>query len=89
MKISTHIESKETFYRTADLALAVALSLSFPMEAIERENPQNPRRAYFVFKKTPALDASVETYWKRALKVEPLAYFEHLRSIKARLYGEE
>ena len=77
------IEEKDCF-KTADLALATAVSLFYPLEAVDK---QNPRRAYFLFKRENHLDEVIEGYWRGELKVEPQAYFNQLRIIKARLYG--
>jgi len=84
--MTTEILKKKDFYRTADLALATAISLFYPIEAIDR---QNPRKAQFLFKREGGLDELIESYWRGELKVEPQAYFNQLRIIKARLYGEE
>lgn len=73
------------FYSTGDLALATAISLWYPIDAIDK---QNPRKASFLFKRDEKLDELLEVYWKRELKVEPQAYFNQLKSIKTRLYSE-
>ncbi len=73
------------FYQTADLSLAGVIFLFWPLEAI---NKQNPRKAQFLFKRSEELDRTVEQFWRGELKVEPQAYFNALRIIKARLYGE-
>ena len=77
---------EKDFYKTADLALTAVVFLFYPLEAI---NKQNPRKAQFLFKQDADLDELIEKYWKGELKVEPQAYFNALRVIKARLYGEE
>lgn len=84
--MTTEILKEKDFYRTADLALATAIFLFYPLEAIDR---QNPRKAQFLFKRNSELDELIENYWRGELKVEPQAYFNALRIIKARLYGEE
>jgi hypothetical protein len=73
------------FYATSDLALATAISLWLPLEAIDKTNPT---KAVFLFKRDENLDQLIEAYWRRELKVEPQAYFAQLKAIKARLYGE-
>ena len=73
------------YYSTSDLALATALSLFYPVDSIDR---QNPHKAYFLFKRTPDLDQLIEAYWKGEVKVNPAAYFNQLKTIKARLYEE-
>ncbi len=79
--------SKEKdFYKTSDLALAAVISLWYPIEAIDK---QNPHKAQFVFKREHGLNELIESYWKSELRVEPRAYFNALRAIKSRLYAEE
>ena len=76
---------EKDFYRTADLALASAIFLFYPLETLDK---QNPRKAQFLFRHSEGLNQIVEQFWKGELKVEPQAYFNALRIIKARLYGE-
>jgi len=87
LTMEMEIIRKKDFYRTADLALVTVLSLSFPIEAIDR-NPDT-RKAYFLFRKESGMDEIAEAFWKRELKIEPQAFFNQLRTIKARLYGEK
>lgn len=83
----THeILKEKDFYKTADLALATAIFLFYPLEAIDR---QNPRKSQFLFKRDAELDELIDSYWRGELKVAPQEYFNALRVIKARLYGEE
>lgn len=84
--MTTKIIKEKDFYQTADLALTAAISLFYPVESIDR---QNPKKALFLFKQDKGLDELIENYWKGQIKVEPQAYFNALRIIKARLYGEE
>lgn len=78
----TILQNKE-FYRTSDFALAVVLSLSFPINDIDKENP---RRAYFVFEQTKELSEMVDSYYRDDLKISPMAFFNQMRALKARLY---
>lgn len=71
------------YYTTSDLAQATAISLFFPIEAIDK---QQPSKAQFLFKREQGLDELIEAYWKRQLKVEAQAYFNQLKAIKTRLY---
>lgn len=73
-------------FKTSDLALTAAISLFYPIEAIER---QNPRKAIFLFKRNESLDELIETYWRGEARVEPQKYFNQLRTIKTRLYEED
>ena len=78
------MKMKQTdFFSSFDLALAAAIFLFYPLEAIDKENP---RKAQFLFKKTADLEKLVEDYWHGDLRIEPQAYFNALRIIKARLY---
>jgi len=71
------------YYSTSDLALATAISLWYPIETIDKTNPN---KNVFLFKRDENLDQLIESYWKRELKVEPQAFFNQLRNIKSRLY---
>ena len=85
LTMTTQITNEKDFYRTADLALAAAISLFYPVEAIDK---QNPHKAQFIFKRNKDLDVLIESFWRGELKVDPASYFNALRVIKARLYGE-
>ena len=74
----------EATYCTSDLALAAAVSLWLPVDSLDRGNP---RQAIFNFSRCAELDKLVELYWRAELQVEPQAYFNQLRILKARLYG--
>ncbi len=75
--------NKET-YRTADLALAAALSVSgFIVKEIEKVNPQ---RSVFLFENGEELLETVNQYWRQEMRIEPQQYFNQLKLIKARIY---
>lgn len=76
----------DDYYSTSDLALASALALYYPLEAIDKT--QNPYKAIFLFKKDGQLDQLIEAYWRGEMKVNPLLYFNQLKLIKSRLYEE-
>lgn len=72
-------------YLTSDLALATTLSLQFAIEDIDRSNP---RKAVFVFRRSPALEELADAYFTNEFKVSPQIFFNQLRDVKARLYAE-
>jgi len=72
-------------YVTSDLALATTISLQFPIQDIDRSNP---RKAVFVFLRSPELEELVEDYFRNELKISPQTFFNQLRDIKSRLYAE-
>lgn len=83
MNMTKTLLQKDNFYKTSDFALAVVLSLSFPISEIDKENP---RRAYFVFEQTKELSEMVDGYYRDDLKISPMAFFNQMRALKARLY---
>lgn len=85
MTMNTQRAQLNDYYSTSDLALATTLSLFYPVDTIDR---QNPHKALFLFKKDSDLDQLVEAYWKGEVKVNPATYFQQLKIIKARLYEE-
>ena len=77
--------SLNDFYSTSDLALATAISLWHPLVAVDKTNPS---KAQFLFKRDENLNQLIESFWKQELRIEPQAYFNQLKIIKSRLYGE-
>lgn len=73
-------------YKTSDLSLTAVIQLyGFEIKEIDRSNP---RRIIFVMDKNKELDDLIQAFWSRNLKVEPLAYFESIKLIKARIYQQ-
>lgn len=70
-------------FSTSNLSLAAALAMTNQIISIDKSNP---RKATFVFEKTPELDEQVKKYWDRKMELEPQAYFDQIKSMKARLY---
>ena len=83
MTMRNRILKEEDFFRTVDLSLASTIFMFYPLEDVDK---QNPRRAEFMFKRTQELDELIENFWRGELKIDPRAYFDALRAIKARLY---
>lgn len=79
-------ELNNDLYFTSDLSLCTTLSLYLPIEDIDRSNP---RKALFIFRKTPELEKLIDQYFRNEIKVSPQVYFNQLRVIKARLYANE
>jgi len=76
----------DDFYKTSDLPLAGVLCvLGFPLYEIEK---LNARRSMFVFQNSKELAENVNSFWRCELKVEPQAYFNQLKILKARLYQQ-
>lgn len=71
------------YYSTSDLPLVATLALWFPIDCIDRSNSS---KAVFYFQREAGLETLIESYWKRALQVEPQSYFAQLKIIKSRLY---
>ena len=87
MIMTQEIINENQLWKTADLALATAISLFYPIEVIEKTPSSN--KGFFLFKRSEELDALIENYWRGELKIEPQAYFNQLKIIKVRLYSQE
>lgn len=85
MNITQESLKVNDYYSTPDLALATVISLSYPIEVIDK---QNPHKALFLFKREQGLERLIEAYWRKELTIEPQAFFGQLKNLKARLYGE-
>lgn len=82
MKITS---MSNNYFKTSDLSLTAAVSLSFPISSIEKtEN----RRVWFFFQKSSELNNFVESYWSGDIRVEPQAFFNQLKNIKTRIYAQ-
>ncbi|PIS13871.1 hypothetical protein COT65_01885 [Candidatus Shapirobacteria bacterium CG09_land_8_20_14_0_10_47_13] len=82
----TQQKLSEYYYQTSDLSLATTISLFCPIEDIDRSNP---RKAVFIFRKTPELEKLIDQYFRNEIKISPQVYFNQLRAVKARLYANE
>lgn len=65
-----------------DLPLVAYISMWYPIEAIDKSSP----RVEFIFKRNDKMDDLVQSFWKREVRIEPLAYFNQIKVIKSRLY---
>lgn len=73
-------------FSTSDFYLgSVLVCLGFLIEALDKSNKH---RAVFLFKNTPELEKTVQAYWSKQLRIEPLELFESQRYLKNRIYGQ-
>ena len=75
-------KSREKTYKTAELGLAVALSLRFPIIRIDR---YDLKRGVFIFDWNERLPELEKKFWQGNLKVDAKAYYGQLRDLKTRL----
>lgn len=83
--IDKNIKLTELYF-SSDLALVTAISLYYPVEAIDRTNPS---KAEFIFKREQGLDQIIEAFWRKQLQVDALTYFSQLKHIKSRIYESQ
>lgn len=74
-------------FGSSDLAQVATLAMHFPIEAMDRRGKTG--KVSFFFKRCAELDALLEGYWRGELRVEPKAFFNQVKIIKSRLYGQE
>ena len=73
------------YFQSPDLNLCATLHyFGYCIEAINRQEP----KAVFLIKRDENLDNLIQQYWAHQLQVEPMGYFNSLKEIKARLYGD-
>lgn len=83
---SMNINTEQRTFISSDLAIVAVLSLYCPIVEVDKTDS---RKAQFVFERTTKLDSLLNKYWKQELLIEPRAYFDQLKAIKARLYANE
>jgi len=77
--------NESSVFRTSDISLASTIQLlSRPLEAVDRT--RDPKKAEFLFLHDTQLDELIERFWKGQVSVEPKAFTDAMRYIKARLY---
>lgn len=77
-------KSKGQIYTTTDLGLATTLSFHFPIQAINR---QNPNKVVFIFHETDKLQKFIEKYFRNELVIEPQTFINQIKNIKTRIYS--
>jgi hypothetical protein len=77
--------NENKYYKSSDLALCAALCCKGYV--IEYVDKQNPKRAIFWVKNNNKLEEIIKSYWSRSLAVDPIAFFNILKELKARIYA--
>lgn len=77
---------KEDRFATSEYYLAVTL-LALKEELIDIERISNSKRAFFIFKKSPALDKHIDDFRRGKILVEPQTLFMQHKLLKSRLYN--
>lgn len=79
------LEEKNLF-KSSDLSLiATAQLYGYQIETLDRSNQD---KVIFAIKRDSQLENLIKAFWSRSLRVDPLAYFESLKNIKARIYQQ-
>lgn len=74
------------YFSTPDLNLAVVISLSYPLDCIEK---LSDRKSVFVFKREEGLDQLIESFWRRELRVEPIQFSEQKKLLLLQVGNRE
>jgi len=73
-------------FTTYDLGTAAALLCAdFVLLSLDRSNP---RRVLFVFKYKKRIEETANAYFSDRLKLNARSFFDQLKALKSRLYGE-
>ena len=77
---------KDSIIEIRDLGLAAALvSRGFFMCDAHKDETG---RVHFVFMETPELGRAINDYWADSLDVKARKYFDDIKMLKSRIYGE-
>lgn len=80
------IDDNKNFMFLFDLGASVSL-VTAGAELVSLEKT-NPRKALFIFHRTPKNEKIVEDYWAGRLEVGARAFFDNLKATKNRLYSD-
>jgi len=72
----------DCYYVTSYLLLATALNCDYPLETIDKSNSNTVK---FIFKHSSQLDKTVELFWKRELRYEPVSFEDTRKSLLRRI----
>ncbi|MCX6810072.1 MAG: DUF5659 domain-containing protein [Candidatus Berkelbacteria bacterium] len=80
------ITNKQNYYKSSDLGCCAALvTAGFELKMIDKANP---KRVVFIFDMSEGIQLSTEDYLSDRLEVSARRYFENLRVLKSRIYGD-
>jgi hypothetical protein len=82
MPKQAEVLKENQIYKQSYLTLCICLSLHFPIIATQRVSPTEVE---FIFEYTAELDALVDTFWKRELTVEPIAFDDQRKNLLRRI----
>lgn len=73
------------YFSTSDLNTAAVIISSFKIEPIRLDKSKDGR-VWFVFKKIKGLEAFIDNFWQKKLKVEPLTFATAQKHLKNQIY---
>ncbi|MEK7632495.1 MAG: DUF5659 domain-containing protein [Patescibacteria group bacterium] len=77
-------DSGHRSFVTRDWILVSSLSLlGFCIEATEKD--QDGRVAFYI-QRSEELEAAIQSFWMRRMRVEPQEFSRHMKFVKARMY---
>jgi hypothetical protein len=77
--------TQNKLFSTSDLGLASSLiSTNYTLINL---NKLNPKKVLFIFQKDDGIDEVIEDYWSDNLQVSARSYFDNIKMLKSRVYG--
>lgn len=75
------------YFETSDFALVTTLlCLGFTLDCLDRTNTP---KVTFIFKRSKELEDTIQAFWNSQLKVNPKAFFNTQKELKARMYSSD
>lgn len=79
------LDDPSVVFTTHDLGVSTALlCASFELLSVDKENP---KKALFIFRKEDDIEETANSYFADKLEVRARSFFDHLKSLKNRLYS--
>jgi len=79
------ISNQSSVFTTYDLGCSTSLVCAdFELLMIEKTDP---RKALFVFRKQSGIEETTNKYFANKLEVKARSYFDNLKALKNKLYG--
>lgn len=87
INMTKKIIKQNDYFQSSDLPLCATLCcFNYQIEDIDTQNPQ---KVIFIIRKDKQINDLIQQFWTHRLKVEPMSFFNSLKTLKARIYSRE
>lgn len=80
------MDQNKDWYETSSMVLtATLIARGSSLASVSNEGS----KSIFIFNSSTQLNKTIELFWQKKLLIEPNAFWEAIRFLKSRIYGEK